>query len=147
VHLRRALFLFALVLGLAALAASLSRSREETREQPAPSFPPSAERTEPTVTPGQAPPARTPTTLRFVARRDQTRRLEFGQPATLEVAVDDSGQVEIPLLGLTATADSLTPARFEVLAPEARRYPITFTPAAGDETREAGTLLVTAPGP
>jgi hypothetical protein len=146
VHLRRALLLFAIVLGLAAVAASLSRSREEPREQPAPSPPASsAERTEPNVSPGQIIPAQPPARLRFVAERDQTRQLEFGQPGTLEVAVEDSGQVEIPLLGLTTTADSLTPARFEVLPPEARRYPITFTPAAGDETREAGTLLVTSP--
>jgi hypothetical protein len=146
VHLRRALLLFAIVLGLAALAASLSRSREETREPAAPSAPPSSDTgTEPTLSPGQRPTAQLPATLRFVAERDQTRRLEYGRPATLEVAVEDPGQVEIPLLGLSATADPVTPARFEVFPREARRYPLMFTPAAGDETRSAGALLVIAP--
>jgi hypothetical protein len=148
VHLRRALLLFALVLGLAALAASLSRSREETPEPAAPSAPPPSDTgTGATVSPGQGASARLPATLRFVADRDQKRRLEYGRPATLEVAVDDSGQVEIPLLGLSAAAEPLTPARFEVFPREARRYPILFTPAAGDETRPAGTLHVVVPGP
>jgi hypothetical protein len=149
VHLRRALLLFAIVLGLAALVASLSRSGEDTTPEPAaPSTPPSSDTgTAPTLSPGQSTTAELPATVRFVADRDQTRRLEFGRPATLEVAVDDPGQVEIPLLGVSTTADPITPARFEVFPREARRYPIMFTPAAGDETRPAGALLVIAQEP
>jgi hypothetical protein len=131
VHLRRALLLFAIVLGLAAVAASLSRPGADDRK-PAP--------------PASAPPQATgepPVTLVFQAERDQTRRLEVGRPAAVQVAVDEPGQVEIPPLDLAAPAEPVTPARFDVLASEVRRYPITFTSAAGDEARPAGTLVVT----
>jgi hypothetical protein len=136
VHLRRALLLFAIVLGLAAVAASFSRSGDE-----APESPPAAAPEQPTVSPG--PSAERAATLRFNGARDQTRRLEVGRPATVEVAVDEPGLVEIPLLGLSSPAGPLTPARFDVLPSEARRYPIVFTPAAGDEQVPAGTLVVT----
>jgi hypothetical protein len=136
VHLRRALLLFAIVLGLAAIAASLSRPNQEASPRRAPAA------GQPTVSPGTA--GQPPATLRFDAERDQTRRLEVGRAATLEVAVDEPGQVEIPLLGLAAPATPLTPARFEVLPSEVRRYPIEFTPATGDESRPAGTLGVIA---
>ena len=136
-HLRRALLLFAIVLGLAAVAASLSRPGSDDREPPPPaSMPPQA-----TVSPGTA--GEPPVTLVFQAERDQTRRLEVGRPAAVQVAVDEPGQVEIPPLDLAAPAEPVTPARFDVLASEVRRYPITFTPAAGDEARPAGTLVVT----
>lgn len=135
-HLRRALLLFAIVLGLAAVAASFSRSGDE-----APESPPAAAPEQPTVSPG--PSAERAATLRFNGARDQTRRLEVGRPATVEVAVDEPGLVEIPLLGLSSPAGPLTPARFDVLPSEARRYPIVFTPAAGDEQVPAGTLVVT----
>ena len=81
--------------------------------------------------------------MRFNAARDQTRHLAAGQPATVVVEVEEPGQVEIPLLGVDSPAEPLTPARFEVLTSEVRRYPITFTPASGDETAPAGTLAVT----
>jgi hypothetical protein len=136
VHLRRALLLFAIVLGLAAVAASFSRSGDEAAESP-----PAAAPEQPTVSPG--PSAERPTRLRFNAARDQTRRLEVGRPATVEVAVDEPGQVEIPLLGLSSPAGPVTAARFDVLPSEARRYPIVFTPAAGDEQVPAGTLVAT----
>jgi hypothetical protein len=136
VHLRRALLLFAIVLGLAAVAASFSRSGDEAQEPP-----PAAAPEQPTVSPG--PSAERPATLRFNAARDQTRRLEAGRPATVQVAVDEPGQVEIPLLGLSSPATPLTPARFDVFPSEARRYPIVFTPAAGDEHVPTGTLVVT----
>ncbi len=58
--------------------------------------------------------------------------------------VDEPGQVSIPLLGLTAPAEPLTPARFDVLVTAAGAYPVVFTPAQGDEEREVGTLTVTA---
>ena len=135
-HLRRALLLFAIVLGLAAVAASFSRSGDE-----APESPPAAAPEQPTVSPG--PSAERAATLRFNGARDQTRRLEVGRPATVEVAVGEPGLVEIPLLGLSSPAGPLTPARFDVLPSEARRYPIVFTPAAGDEQVPAGTLVVT----
>ena len=136
-HFRRALLLFAIVLGLAAVAASLSRPGGNDREAPPPAtVPPRA-----TVSPGTS--GEPPVTLLFEAERDQTRRLEVGRPATVEVAVGEPGQVEIPLLGLSAPAEPLTPARFDILPREALRYEIAFTPAAADESRPAGTIAVT----
>jgi hypothetical protein len=149
VHVRRALLLFAIVLGLAALAASMSRPRDEQpAREPAPTTAttPDAQAT-PEASPGQAPAelAATADTIEFDAAEPRRRRLEAGRAAGVEVAVDQPGLVSIPLLGLTGAADDLTPARFDVLVNEVGRYPIEFAPSAGDEERRAGTLVVTQP--
>jgi hypothetical protein len=73
-------------------------------------------------------------------------RVPEGAAATLEVSVEEPGTVEIPELGLSATADVLTPARFEVLATEPGRYALTFTPAADQRSEPAGKLVVTSSG-
>jgi hypothetical protein len=145
VHIRRALLLFAIVIGLAAMTASLSRSGDEnTSDRPPPKASAPAEpQTTPSV--GVPPAAEPVNTISFDATQDETLRLEAGQAATLEVSVDQPGQVEIPLLGLTTTGLPLTPARFEVLIAEEGRFPIEFTPAEGDEQRTVGTLVVKAP--
>jgi hypothetical protein len=142
VHLRRALLLFAIVLALAAVAASVSRRGDESRDSERNASPPPTQ-SEPTVSPGSS--GQPSVTLRFDAARDQTRRLETGRAATLEVSVDEPGQVEIPLLGLASPAEPVTPARFEILASETRRYPIDFTPATADESLPAGVLVVIPP--
>ena len=139
-HVRRALLLFAIVLGMAALAASLSRPREE-REQPADTTPTTAD--SPTLAP--APGSGAPEALVFDAAREQRRTLELGVAATVEVSVEEPGQVDIPLLGLSGSAEPLTPARFEVLPPDEGDYELVFTPASGDEARPAGTLQVVSP--
>jgi hypothetical protein len=139
VHLRRALLLFAIVLGTAALVASLSRpvddggERERTRE-PGP----------PTATPGPGSGPREP--LSFDAARDQSERVRAGQAATLEVTVSEPGNVEIPELGLSAPAAPLTPARFEVYPARPGHYEIEFTAAAGGSSEPAGRLVVTSAG-
>jgi hypothetical protein len=146
VHLRRALLLFAIVLGLAAIAASVSRPPEESgdrAERPPPAT--GREETEsPSVSPGNSPAAGPTVELRFDAAREQTRRLETGQPATALVEVDEPGLVEIPDLGLSSPAEPLTPARFELLVSDPGRFEITITPARGDEPEDAGTLAVRA---
>jgi hypothetical protein len=148
VHVRRALLLFAIVIGLAALAASLSRPQDEEPSPPAQS-------TNTTTTPKadsvpEASPREDTTavadegdTIELNAEEDDRRRLEAGRSASIEVAVTEPGQVTIPDLGLTAAADPLTPARFDVLVNSEGRYPIEFTPAASDEARRAGTIVVT----
>ena len=141
-HIRRALLLFAIVLGMAALVASFSRpaderTRTETSEEPGPG---SA-----TATPG--PPTDTPPRpVSFDAGSTEQRRLPAGRAATLEVSVEEPGSVEIPRLGLSASTDEHTPARFEVFPTRSGRYAILFTPADGDESRPAGTLVVTSSG-
>jgi hypothetical protein len=144
VHIRRALLLFAIVLGLAAIAASVSRSPEESgggESQPA--VPSEAERApSPSVSSGDAAPASGVRELVFEADRDQTRRLNAGQPAAVLVEVDEPGLVEIADLGLTAPAEPLTPARFEIRTSDPERLDITFTAAEDDVSSPAGTLVV-----
>ena len=143
-HLRRALLLFAIVLGLAAIAASVSRSPDESGERESQPAVPSdtGDVPEPSVSPGDATPVAGARQLVFEAERDQTRRLDTGQPATVLVEVDEPGLVEIPDLGLSAPAEPLTPARFEVLASDPDRLAITFTAVDDDATGAAGTLVV-----
>jgi hypothetical protein len=147
VHVRRALLLFAIVLGLAAIAASVSRQPDEPREraeQPAERQGTEEAAPEPTVSPGNSTPMSGTLELTFDAERDRPRRLDAGQPAAVLVEVDEPGLVEIPDLGRSAHGDPLTPARFDVLVREAGRYEISFTPVDGDTPSPAGTLLVRA---
>jgi hypothetical protein len=137
VHLRRALLLFAIVLGLAALVASVSSPRDE-RKQSTP--PPATGDRAPTVTPGAARP--NAARVVFPATRRATRRLDAGRPAVVVVEARTAGQAEIPRLGLSAPAERRTPARFDVLTTRPGRYEIRFTPAEGGETILAGTLIV-----
>jgi glucose/arabinose dehydrogenase len=145
VHLRRALLLFAIVLGLAALAASVSRPGEESTEREAAQSDSPAETTveePPTASPGSSVDAGL-SEVTFAAGSDDTRRLQPG-PATVLVEVDEPGQVEIPDLGLSQSGEPLTPARFEIFASEPGRHEIAFTPADGDESRGVGTLVIEA---
>lgn len=138
-ELRRALLLFALVLGVAAIASSVTRPRETKRDEP------------PAVTGGQAPaPAisgrpRGPAAARIVFEAGEapaTERLAAGRPATVTVEVRKSGLVELGGLGLNAPADPLTPARFEVLADREGRHPVRFTPSGSRESKTVGNLEV-----
>jgi hypothetical protein len=137
VHLRRALLLFAIVLGLAALVASVSGPRNDAeRSQTAPA---TTERA-PTATSRPS----TPDTVRIVfpAGRRATRRLSAGRSAVLLVEARTAGQVEIPGLGLSQPVDPRTPARFDVLPEKKDRYEIRFTSAESGEVTLAGTLVV-----
>jgi hypothetical protein len=146
VHLRRALLLFAVVLGLAAVAASVSRPDRDSGGDVAPSFPPATRPEQaPTASPGVATEPRPVKELVFDAERDPTRRLEAGQAATVLVEVDEPGEVEIPDLGLSDPGAPLTPARFDVLTSRSGRYPIQFTPAGTDAPDPAGILVVRPP--
>ena len=131
-HLRRALLLFAIVLGLAAIAASVSRSPTGGRSQAPP------ERLEPPA----AAPERS-SELRLEGPRGRRRAvLRAGRARTLSVAVIEPGQVELPELGLSSPAEPLTPARFELLVDEPGSYGVEFTPASSTESRGLGALIV-----
>jgi hypothetical protein len=144
VHLRRALLLFAIVLGLAAVAASVSRPHDDS--------PPAGDTTQtpsnPTLEPGHSAPQGESgpgsVDVSFDVLSPRARRIEAGQAATVVVEVPDAGQVSIDALGMTAAAEQVTPARFDVLTSNAGRYPITFTPADSNTSVEAGTLVVKA---
>jgi hypothetical protein len=143
VHLRRALLLFAIVLGMAALVASLSRPIEQRRDDTTPREPREPrEPGPPTATPAPAP--NLPSTLSFDAAENESIRLRAGAAATLEVSVEEPGSVDIPGLGLSAPAEPVTPARFEILATRPGHYELTFTPATGDSTEPAGRLVITS---
>jgi hypothetical protein len=139
VELRRALLLFAVVLGVAAIVTSLSR-------------PERAERDDGSGLPDASDPSASPRPLRaraapitFSAAEPRARRLETGRPATVTVKVSAPGQVELGGLGLSAPAEPLTPARFDVLERRPGRYDIRYTPAKGGEARIAGTLHIVQP--
>ena len=140
-HVRRALLLFAIVIGLAALAASLTRSGTDRADEPSATAP--GQSTAPTAAPQPAG-GGAETTLRFDAAQDDTLTLEPGQAAQVEVAVDEPGQVTIPSLGLSEPAQPLTPARFDVLISTSGSHVLEFTPAGSAEAGLAGTLLVSA---
>jgi hypothetical protein len=140
VHIRRALLLFAIVLGTAALVASLSRPGDDRPDETTPRAP--SEPGSATATPSPSPAQ--PTVLSFDAGADQTERVPEGTAATLEVSVDEPGNVRIPDMGVSAAANPLTPARFDILAGESGSYELVFAPAGGDSTEAAGELVVTS---
>lgn len=137
VHLRRALLLFAIVLGVAAVAAALTRPADDPeKEDPAALIAPSPERAD---RPSE------PEVLAVDASERNRVGTEAGAAATLVVSAPTAGLVEVPGLGLSAATDELTPARFELLPPEPGRFAIRFTPAGADDAERAGTLVVAAP--
>ena len=141
-HLRRALLLFAIVLGVAALAASLSRPLDERRAdrtapEPRPQAPATAE-------PGPA--VDVPEVVSFDAVKNESRRMRAGDAATLSVSVPEAGTVAIADMGLSDAADPFTPAQFDVFPTKPGRYPLLFMPAGGSADEPAGTLVVTSAG-
>ena len=131
-HLRRALLLFAIVLGLAAIAASVSRSPTDGRVDAPPERP-------------EAPAVSEEDSSDLRLEGPQVRRravLAAGSARTLSVAVLEPGQVELPELGLSSPAEPLTPARFELLVDEPGSYEVEFIPASSTESRGLGTLIV-----
>ena len=134
-HVRRALLLFAIVLGLAALAAAVSQPQQEAQE-PQRRAPPA-----PTAVPGASGPEAAE--IAFPAEgRLRTKELELGRPATVIVQVSEPGEVSVEGLGLVAAAEPLTPARFEVLGREPVEHRIRFTPAGSSEAATVGTLAI-----
>ena len=133
VELRRALLLFAIVLGLAAIATSVSRPPERRERAQAPAL------SEPIASPRPG-----STALREIvfapAARPSSRPLEAGTAATVVVEVPEAGQVEIEGLGLTGFADPLTPARFDVLTTQERSHRVRFRAAGSGEAQTVGTL-------
>ena len=131
-HLRRALLLFALVLGLTGLAASIAPppEREKERVEPPPAPSPQA--------------AQEPRTLTFRApamgRRPPERRVRPDARIIVQLAAREPGQASLPALGRLENATDLVPARFELLAPPPGRYDVLFEPTDGTPAR-VGTLV------
>lgn len=141
---RRAILLFAVVLGVAAVVSTVARPPERGGDSaPEPSS--GEQQGAPNASaakPGQLTPQ--PKTVEFESgAKPPTRTVEVGQPATVLVDVETPGQVAIPSLGLTDTAEPLTPALFEVLATAKGEHAILAQPAGSDSPpAKVGTLRV-----
>jgi hypothetical protein len=131
VHVRRAILLFALVLGLAALAAAVSPTRDDSRRAPVPAAPgPTSDVV--------------PRNLRFRASGSgpaRVRRALPGEHVVVSVASALGGVASIPKLGRTASASPDAPARFDLLAPPAGRYDVMIETSGSSEPQRVGTLV------
>ena len=137
-HLRRAVLLFAIVLGLSAIAASISPPSRQAQ--------PSSNRTTAATT-AQAPPlprARLKAvTMRVpTGRRRPAVRLAPEGHVAVFVSSATPGDVTIGNLDLTQTVEPGTPATFDLFATSAGRYPVTFTPAAGTAVTHVGVIVI-----
>jgi hypothetical protein len=131
--LRRTLLVTALLLfGLALLSAATSDDEASTARKPPPSR----------VT---SPPARTAGVIAPAREGAATPRVQarVGDLVTLEVRTRAPELVELAELGLDAPAEPGLPARFELLADRAGRFPVR----SAVDGRTLGVLLVTASGP
>ena len=135
-HLRRALLLFALVLGLTALATSIAPTQRSTPNEQAPAAPPL-----PPIASGG------PVTVGFTAipnGKPPTRKVRNGVHVIVQVSSTEAGDVSMPALGRVAPVTADTPAIFDLIAPPPGRYSIVFKPAAGGAAKPSGTLVTTA---
>ena len=128
VHFRRAILLFALVLGLAALAAAVSPSRVARGPALAPPTP--GGRAEPGIR-----------ELAFALGGKRVRRAREGEHVIVSVASEAGGLATIPRLGRTASAGPAAPAQFDLLAPPPGRYDIMIAPSGSGGPRRVGTLV------
>jgi hypothetical protein len=119
-HLRRALVLFAVVVGLAALVAALSpRPKTETLVPPAPTAAPPA--------PPPAPTARL--ALDLTKEKHIRRHVPPGAHLILTVQVPEPG--DVTFMGSVQAGDPLTPTVFDVLMPQSGSFAVEFAPSAG----------------
>ena len=103
------------------------------------------ERDEERSLPAAAPPRAAPGALSFsAAGPPRTRRAAAGTRVSVVVAVREPGDVAIEGLGLRASAEPRTPARFDLVAHPDGRYAVVFVPITGRE-RLAGRLVFAEP--
>ena len=134
VHLRRAILLFALVMGLTAVAASVAPPPpKEERADPAPA--PTAPASRPAGGEAQR------IVLSQPRRGEGEKRVAPGRHVIVQVESREPGEVAIPRLGLNAYASAGAPATFDLLAPAAGRYDVLFRGPGGTPAR-VGTLVV-----
>jgi hypothetical protein len=121
-HLRRALLLMALVLGVVALVEALAPVPRERRA------------TEPPRSTAPQPPAAPVRTVRFaypMGRKLVTARVPAGAHVLVQVRASAPGQAMLPGFGLVQPAEPATPATFDVLATRPGSYEVRFEPAQG----------------
>jgi hypothetical protein len=130
VHLRRALLLFALVLGLTALATAVAPPRQSADDNTGAPPPPAH----------AVPPATTVSIPAPPTRKPLQRRLAADAHVVVNVVAAEGGQATIPKLGRTASAAPGDPASFDLLGLSPGRYDVLFQPALGEPVR-VGTLV------
>ena len=129
VHLRRALLLFALVLGLTALATAVAPAPHGSDTAPVAPPPPRSAAAQVAVTfPAPA------------ARRPPVRKVSPNASVVVQVASSGGGQATIPKLGRTATAAPDAPAQFYLAGLAPGRYDVLFAPTFGPTAR-VGSLV------
>ena len=140
-ELRRAILLFAVVLGVAAIVSSIARPPERGGDSDKGAKPAQQQSASATKQGNRTP---QPVTVEFRAgAKPQTREIEVDQPATVLVDVETPGQIDIPSLGLTDAAEPLTPAMFELLVTAKGKHSIMAQPATSDALpSKIGTLKV-----
>jgi hypothetical protein len=135
VHVRRAILLFALVLGLTALAAAVSPSRDDSGSG-------SAVVPAPAVSPAEALPRQLILDTRRPARRGgRVLHARPNEHVVVSVLASGGGLATIPVLGRTDSVSAAAPARFDLLAPAAGRYDVMLKPVGADEPHHVGTLV------
>jgi hypothetical protein len=101
----------------------------------------------PTQTARPGPSAAATPRLSFDAGRAPVdHALDTGQPATVVVRVDEPGTVVLRGLGLTAPAEPLTPARFDLLSHATGRHPVELIAANGVRGRTVGVIIIRRAG-
>jgi hypothetical protein len=126
VHLRRALLLFALVLGLTALATAIApvpERHDESEVAPPPPQPP-------------VPPATT-LTLRAPSKTARAYRVAANARVVVQVVAGEGGQVEIPKLGEVQSVGEDATGEFDLLDLAPGRYDVLFEPALGTPAKIA----------
>jgi hypothetical protein len=127
-HVRRALLLFALVLGLTALATSIaptSRPADTPQVAPPPAAPVAPTTTVTLHAPGTAP---------------RSYPVKSDAHVLVQVSATTGGQVEIPKLGQLQAIGAGSSAEFDVVDLAAGRYDVLFEAAIGAPIR-IGTLV------
>jgi hypothetical protein len=129
VHLRRALLLFALVLGLTALATAIAPTRQPADQ--AAVAPPSA-----------GTPVPSPTAITMHAPPSAARSYPVAHDAhvLLGVVAAQGGQAEIPKLGQTQAVGQGATANFDLIDLAPGRYDVLFAPALAAPVK-IGTLV------
>ena len=124
------------MLGVAALVASVFSQPNRHAERASPQAPVTGDPEKGSVTPGGR-------ILRFrTGGEHEVHTLPPGRAGVITVSVEEPGQVEVKGLGLTATAEEHTPARFDVFDTKSGRFRVIFAPAGNGKRQRVGILAV-----
>lgn len=135
-EMRRALLLFAIVLGVAAVVASLSSSSRDNADSSRLPAPP-ATAVDRGPSPVSAP------TVRFDAdRAPADRTLRVGRAGTVTVSSEQPGEVRIDSLGLSAAVEPSSPARFDIYETDPGSHRLRLDAAGGVHDRSLGVLTI-----